>query len=524
MKLTKKTSVFLVMICAILVMAPISVWADSPVDPMLILSPEAELTVSVNGNASVSLSDRYPYGETVEIEAPVVTGKTFCYWTNGDGEIVSYANNLSLVMYAHTEVNAVYGDAVGSPESLAAFTSVSRVGETIIFCGIGYAAGGQVSDVGVLYSNTESTPDGLKNLPKDAAIEKSGNCWTLSVAPANENEVYYAIAYAEAGGQTYYSPVKSVKLSGLDAGLSLVANLDDIELPANINVPSGSSSGGHKPSGAQSGPGAPIIEETQHGKVAVSPAAPAAGGKATITATPDEGYGVDTVSVINADGGRVAVTKVNDTTYTYIQPETTVRINVKFKAESEAPAADVFAPYSDLKSDMWYAEGVRYVLENGIMQGMGEGKFEPNTGTTRAQLAQILYSMEGKPAFDSENGYRDVKSGMWFATAVGWASSKGIVGGYGDGKFGPNDKLTREQLVSILYRYAKFKGLVTSAHVDISSYPDAGSVSEWAKEAMQWAVAEGLINGMDGKLNARGDASRAQIATIIMRYCTEIAK
>ena len=179
----------------------------------------------------------------------------------------------------------------------------------------------------------------------------------------------------------------------------------------------------------------------------------------TITATPDAGYEVDTVTVTDANGNSVSVTKVNDTTYTFTQPNSKVKIDVTFKPIQGAATTGVFAPYSDLDANEWYADGVRYVLEHGIMSGYGDGKFGPNDTTSRAMIAQILYNMEGKPAYSGMSDFTDVNANDWYAAAIRWASAEGIVGGYGNGKFGPNDELTREQLVTILYRYAKYKGV-----------------------------------------------------------------
>ena len=244
----------------------------------------------------------------------------------------------------------------------------------------------------------------------------------------------------------------------------------------------------------------------------------------TITATPDAGYEVDTVTVTDANGNSVSVTKVNDTTYTFTQPNSKVKIDVTFKPIQGAATTGVFAPYSDLDANEWYADGVRYVLEHGIMSGYGDGKFGPNDTTSRAMIAQILYNMEGKPAYSGMSDFTDVNANDWYAAAIRWASAEGIVGGYGNGKFGPNDELTREQLVTILYRYAKYKGVNVSAQASLAAYNDAASVSDWATEAMQWAVGSRLISGKTTTtLNPQDKATRAEIATIIMRYCENIA-
>lgn len=267
--------------------------------------------------------------------------------------------------------------------------------------------------------------------------------------------------------------------------------------------------------------------ETQHGTVSVSSTSTSSGTKVTITVKPDTGYAVDTVTVTGANGRNVAVTKVNDTTYTYIQPGMDVKTDVTFKAAQAAPAstAEVFAPYSDLDASGWYADGVRYALENGIMSGYGNGKFGPGDTTSRAMIAQILYNLEGKPAYSGMLTYTDVDADDWYAAAIRWASAEGILDGYGNHLFGPNDVLTREQLVTILYRYAKSKGVDVSGQTSLTGYSDSASVSGWAEDAMQWAVAAGVVTGKgDGILDPKGNATRSEIATIMMRYCENIAK
>ena len=175
--------------------------------------------------------------------------------------------------------------------------------------------------------------------------------------------------------------------------------------------------------------------------------------------------------------------------------------------------------FTDADPKAWYHDGVHYVLDNGIMNGTGGGKFEPGATATRAMIVTMLWRMEGEPGADYAMTFADVESGAWYAGAVRWAASNGIVSGYSDAAFGPNDSITREQLAAIFYRYAQSKGQgFTGAWMFLLDYPDAADVSEWADEAMHWMVMNELIQGMDGLLNPKGEATRAQIATILMRY------
>jgi hypothetical protein len=181
--------------------------------------------------------------------------------------------------------------------------------------------------------------------------------------------------------------------------------------------------------------------------------------------------------------------------------------------------------FTDARTTAWYHDGVHFVLANGLMNGMGNGKFDPNGTTSRAMIVTILYRLEGEPEVTGANPFTDVPDGQWYTNAVLWAAENKIVEGYGNGKFDPNGEITREQLATILYRYAQSKGQgFTGTWMFLLDYPDASEVSSWADEAMHWCVMQGIINGKDGKLVPGGNASRAESATMLMRYCTKIAE
>lgn len=182
-------------------------------------------------------------------------------------------------------------------------------------------------------------------------------------------------------------------------------------------------------------------------------------------------------------------------------------------------------PFTDLAANAWYTDAVAYVYRHDLMAGYGENLFGPDDDLSRAQLCQIIYNMEGQPATSGSSVFTDVADGAWYADAVTWAASQGIVGGYGGGLFGPEDNITREQLASILYRYAQSKGYDTSVgeNTNILSYTDALEISEYAIPAMQWACGAGIMEGNAGYLTPQGDATRAQVATMLMRFCEEYA-
>ena len=177
--------------------------------------------------------------------------------------------------------------------------------------------------------------------------------------------------------------------------------------------------------------------------------------------------------------------------------------------------------FTDLDMTSWYHDGVHWALENEIISGYGGGKYGPDDATSRAMIVTMLHRFEGEPKVAGELAFTDVEEGTWYSEAIRWATENGIVSGYGDGKFGPNDPLTREQLATILCRYAKYKGIDTSAGElkPLNSFNDAATVSEWAVKSIRWAVDSGIINGVgNGTVSPKTSATRAQVATMLMRY------
>ena len=183
-------------------------------------------------------------------------------------------------------------------------------------------------------------------------------------------------------------------------------------------------------------------------------------------------------------------------------------------------------PFIDVRGDDWFYDDVAYVYENGLMNGTSETTFSPYISTTRGMIVTILYRMEGKPAVLEACPFTDVKAGAYYERAIVWAAENGIVKGYGNGCFGPDDQITREQMAAILYRYAKNRGLDVSVgeNTNILSYDDALDISEYAVPAMQWACGAQIIHGADGRLTPGAKATRAQVAAILHRFCENVLK
>ena len=177
------------------------------------------------------------------------------------------------------------------------------------------------------------------------------------------------------------------------------------------------------------------------------------------------------------------------------------------------------APFTDVPEDAWYKEAVDYVYANGLMSGTSATTFAPNMLLSRAMIAQVAHNLEDNPAAAEQGVFTDVAADAWYADAVDWAAGEGIVSGYGNGEFGPEDNITREQMALILYGYAQYKGYDVSAGGELSSFTDGASTSGWAAEAVRWAVGSGLLSGKGGGvLDPQGTATRAEVASILMRF------
>ena len=247
----------------------------------------------------------------------------------------------------------------------------------------------------------------------------------------------------------------------------------------------------------------------------------AKGNEVLVTLTPDEGYEVGSLQVVKDSGGEVSVTKRGDGEYLFTMPGEAVRVIAAF-VEAQEEADEWNNPFADVAEGAWYYDAVAYASQNGLMNGVSADSFAPDATTSRGMIVTILYRLEDSPSA-AQADFADVAAGAYYAGAVAWASANGIVTGYGDGTFGPDTAITREQLAAILYRYAQYLGLEVSQTADLTGYGDAADISEWAQQAFAWAVREGLISGMDdGTLAPQGTATRAQVATILMRLCEKL--
>lgn len=265
------------------------------------------------------------------------------------------------------------------------------------------------------------------------------------------------------------------------------------------------------------------LPDTDHGSVSVSPRNAAKGSTVTVTARPDEGYTLKKLTVTDSRGNALDLTGQSDGTYTFTMPAGGVTVKAVFApVQAEEPQPEPEAPpFADVPEDAWYADAVAYVYEQGLMTGTGDTAFSPDAATSRSMIAAILWRQAGSPVVNYAMNFSDVAQGQWYSEAVRWAASEGIVGGYGDGAFGTDDPITREQLAVMLYRFAQHQGYDVSVGEDtnILSYTDAQKISEYAVPALQWACGAGILQGDGAALSPQGQTTRAEAAAMLMRFC-----
>lgn len=225
--------------------------------------------------------------------------------------------------------------------------------------------------------------------------------------------------------------------------------------------------------------------------------------------------GSDTISVMDKNGSFVEVNADGSDSYSF-----------KLSSDEEKTMEDVWDnPFIDVTEGAWYYDAIRYCYCNNLMRGTTQNTFSPYQMTSRAMIAATLWRMEGSPFVSGQNPFDDVSETQYYADAVTWAAQKGIVDGYSENLFGPDDPVTREQMAAIFYRYAAYRDYLNGEQDSLSRFTDAQDASEYAKDALSWAVANKVLNGMDEHtLDPRGNATRAQVAAILMFFCENIVE
>ena len=265
----------------------------------------------------------------------------------------------------------------------------------------------------------------------------------------------------------------------------------------------------------------PALDHTHSYTATATPPTCTEKGYTTYTCPCGDSYVADYVDALGHDfaDGTCSRCGANDPNYKPIEPD-------------KPCDGGAFCPgksFTDMpKPNNWAHAGIDFCVENGLFAGTSATTFSPDGNMTRAMLVTVLYRLEGQPAVTASNPFSDVTNGQWFTNAIIWAADKGVVSGVGNGKFNPNGNITREQIATIMYRYAEYKSYDVSATGDLKAFPDETDVSTWAYKALAWANAEGLVSGVGANgtsyLQPLGNATRAQVAAILMRYVKNISK
>lgn len=263
------------------------------------------------------------------------------------------------------------------------------------------------------------------------------------------------------------------------------------------------------------------LEQPDHGTLRASPLRAEEGEHVILTVRPDTGYALDRLTV--RQGGRTLETKdLDGGRFRFLMPDGQVLVTAEFRPTEETLLS---LPFTDISPSDWFYEAAGYVYQHGLMLGTTGTTFSPEVTTNRGMIVTILHRLEGEPDASAEGRFTDVPSGMYCAAAVDWAAEHGIVGGYGNGTFGPRDTITRQQLAAILHRYAAYKGYDTAATGSLGDFSDGIGVSPYAQDAVRWAVGNVLLRKDDGGLlRPQAGATRAQAAYALAGLCRDIAE
>ena len=325
-----------------------------------------------------------------------------------------------------------------------------------------------------------------------AALQYKGADYTkvdAAIAKANalNKDNYKDFSAVEAAVKAVVRDKNITKQSEVDA---MAKAIEDA-----INALVRKSSGGGSSSPSYS---VTIPNKTENGTVTVSPRSAEKGDTVTITAKPDSGYQLDDLTVTDKNGKKLKLTDKGNGKYTFTMPASKVTVTPTFVKIAQQPTGKTF---SDVEKSDWFADAVAYVTDKGLMNGTGSDTFSPNASTTRGMLMTVLARYAGTDTTGSK---------PWYQKGMEWAKAHGVSDGTN-----PEVNITREQLVTMLYRYAGSP----AASGSLDNFSDASTVSSYAVNAMQWAVANGIVNGSNGKLNPKNNATRAEVAAILMRFC-----
>lgn len=449
----------------------------------LIPYPSVGYTVTVTGGTSDKTSAKA--GETVSLTATVPTGKYFGGWTASPSVTFAAASaaTTTFPMPANdVTITANFSDIYVPPTTY--LVSVMNGSPNKYFAAAG--------DYVVI---TADLP------PADQVFDR----WT-SVDGLSFDDASSVIT-------GFTMPAKDVAMTALFKA----SGTPSTETPST----GGGGGGGGGSSSPATAKSIQVEKQIKNGHIESNLKEAKPGDTVILTPRPDEGYVLSSIKVNDKNGNAIELTKRSDSTFSFRMPSTEVTIDAEFVPLS---VSSIMAGYQDVKPDNWFYSSVEYVVKNKLMVGTAPDEFSPNMETSRAMIVTILYRLTGSPNIGQNSNFSDVSAGGWYSDAVAWAAENNVVGGFPDGSFKPDDPLTREQLVTVLFNFAKMKGYDTNG-TNLTAFNDANEISGYALPAMQWAVKHGIVNGIGGNMiSPKSTATRAQMATILKGFIEDFVK
>lgn len=455
-----------------------------------------------------------------------------CYAT-GDvtgafASMATFAGTDAPAAYAYGSVTNCYttGKVVGTASSTYAFMqqdATARSPITNCYFADANSAIKNSNETAISKTPEEMQTEGFKDAlnassPTNGWIFREGETPLCGAEPADYSVVDAALgkipadltAYTDESIETLSAATEAVirgKVIAKQAEVDTMAKAIEDAIAALVKKPSSSggfSSGSFFPSYPVNTP-----DKTENGTVTVSTKNATSGSTVTITVKPDDGFKLDELTVIDKNGNELKLTDKGNGKYTFTMPASKVEVNAAFVKEVET------SPFGDVSTSVYYYEAVKWAQEKGITGGIGNGLFGPNQPCTRAQIVTFLWRATGSPVVNYAMNMSDVPEGSYYAEAVRWALSEGITTGTTENTFSPDSECTRAQAVAFLFRYAA-SGAVTLQEL-VSGFSDADSVPGYALPAMNWALAEEIVQGNGSKLMPNDSCTRAQIVTFLFR-------
>ena len=430
------------------------------------------------GSCGVSMEKTESWDPSLTLDGGGITCENGAGVKDQSGTVSIISGTVSGTPYAFCDTDGAHWTGYALGENSGYFTNT----DTTVTVGLKHALSVKAGTGGSI------TADGSGNYLAGTQI-------SISAAPASG---YTFSGWTSSGGGTFENAASASTAFSMPSGaVTVTANFaqrssGDINVTYTISATAGVG-GSISPSGS-------IYVACGSGK--------------TYAITASNGYEIKDVLVDGISVGSV-------TTYTFSDVSKSHTIKAAFQKKS----AEWQNPYSDILKDAWYYSAVRFVSENGLMNGTTSDTFSPNGGMTRGMFVTVLYRLSGDTG-SYKSGFADVPSGKWYENAVAWAAKNRIAGGVGNNRFAPDNGMTRQQLAELLYNYAKYKGYDVSIGEDtnILSYEDALTISDYAYPALQWACGAGIMDGSNGYLNPNAPATRAQVAAILERFAENVVK